>query len=73
MSWKPEVQADESGKWYGNSLRFATREEAEKDVRALAGRWTLVVGTRVVESTDPVTYRWDDALGLLPIEEKASA
>jgi len=33
MSWKPEVIADSSGKWCGNALRFATREEAEANVR----------------------------------------
>jgi hypothetical protein len=29
MSFKPEVQTDSTGKWYGNALRFGTREEAE--------------------------------------------
>jgi hypothetical protein len=29
MAWKPEVIADNTGKWYGNGLRFATKEEAE--------------------------------------------
>jgi len=32
MSFKPEVQADETGNWYGNALRFATRSEAEAQV-----------------------------------------
>lgn len=73
MSWKPEVQADDSGKWYGNSLRFATKPEAEKNVASLEGRWILVTGTRVVESPDPVNYRWDDVRGLLPLEETAGA
>jgi hypothetical protein len=60
VSFKPEVIADSSGKWAGNSLRFATREEAEANVRALASRWFLVRETRVVESDDPVNYRWED-------------
>jgi hypothetical protein len=69
MSWKPEVIADSSGKWAGNALRFATREEAEANVRALAGRWILVRDTRVVESEDPVNYRWvDGALVAVPQE-----
>lgn len=55
-SWKPEVIADASGKWAGNGLRFATREEAERWVANLAGRWTLVRDTRVVPSHDPVTW-----------------
>jgi hypothetical protein len=58
MSWKPEVIADNSGKWCGNALRFAMREEAEANVLNLAMRWTLVRDTRVVESPDPVNYAW---------------
>ena len=58
MSYKPEVQTDSTGKWYGNALRFATREEAEKNVTELAYRWLAVRETRVVESEDPVNYRW---------------
>lgn len=60
MSFKPEVIADSSGKWAGNALRFATREEAEANVSNLAARWFLVRETRVVESDDPVNYRWVD-------------
>jgi hypothetical protein len=33
MSFKPEVIADSSGKFCGNALRFATREEAEANVK----------------------------------------
>ena len=60
MSYKPEVMADSSGKWCGNALRFATREEAEANVADLAMRWTLVRATRVVESDDPVNYRYEN-------------
>jgi len=28
-SWKPEVTADSTGKWYANGLAFATKAEAE--------------------------------------------
>ncbi len=58
MSWKPEVSTDNTGKWYSNALRFATREEAEANVADLASRWLLVRATRAVESDDPVNYRW---------------
>src|SRR5437660_6176058 len=58
MSFKPEVIADSSGKWCGNALRFATREEAEANVRDLMMRWFAVRETRVVESGDPVHYRY---------------
>ena len=58
-SWAAEVVADETGKWAGNALRFATVQEAESWVADLAGRWILVRGTRVVPSDDPVNYKWD--------------
>lgn len=67
MSWKPEVIADSSGKWFGNALRFATKEEAEKNVANLALRWTSVVDTRVVECDEPVNYAWTDR-GLVAVE-----
>ena len=40
--------------------RFATREEAEANVANLMQRWLTVTDTRVVESADPVNYRWTD-------------
>lgn len=58
MSWKPEVIADSSGKWTPNGLRFATREEAEANVKDLSYRWSAVREIRVVESDDPVNYAW---------------
>lgn len=54
MSFKGEVIADSSGKWVGNSLRFATHDEAETYIRGLAYRWTAVRDWIVVESDDPV-------------------
>jgi hypothetical protein len=58
MSFKPEVIVDSSGKWCGTPPRFATREEAEANVRDLANRWFAVTDTRVVESDDPINYSW---------------
>jgi hypothetical protein len=60
MSWKPEVIADNSGKWYGNALRFATKAEAESSAYDLACSWTVVRDWRVVECDDPVNYRLVD-------------
>ncbi len=57
QSWKAEVIADNSGKFCGNRLRFATKEEAECYARDLAGRWTLVREWRVVESDEPVNRK----------------
>jgi hypothetical protein len=74
MSFKPEVIADASGKWCGNALRFATREEAEANVRDVMMRWFAVRETRVVESDDPVNYRYlDGRLESLTSEAAAPA
>jgi hypothetical protein len=67
-SWAPEVIADNSGKWAGNALRFATKAEAEANVQNLFSRWTLVRETRVVESDDEPNYRWVPGTGLVAIE-----
>ena len=58
MSWAPEVIADSSGQWCGNALRFATEAEALAWVADRRARWWLVTNTRVVQSDDPVNYRW---------------
>lgn len=67
-SYKPEVIADSSGKWCGNSLRFRTREEAEKNVENLQARWLLVTDTRVSESEDEPTHAWTE-VGLVRLDE----
>jgi hypothetical protein len=59
MSWKPEVQTDITGKWYGNALRFATQDEAYNSARDLSMRWTLVLDYRATESEDPVNYSYN--------------
>jgi hypothetical protein len=59
-SFKPEVQTDSTGKWYGNALRFATEQEAFDSARDLAGRWFAVLAYRATESDDPVNYTYYD-------------
>ena len=66
-SYAPQVRTGSDPKFYGNALRFATRAEAEQNVADLAGRWTLVVATRVVETTDPVTHAWVDGKLTAPV------
>lgn len=56
MSWKPEVQTTDDGKWTGNGMAFATKEEADRWAVDLSMRWTLVRDVRAVESTEPVNY-----------------
>lgn len=71
-SYAPEVIADSSGKWCGNMLRFATREEAEASARNLAARWTLVRDWRAAPSDDPPGYRWDAERGCaMPLKDWA--
>ena len=72
VSYTGEVIADSSGKWYRAGLRFATQEEAHKQIRDLYSRWTLVTQTRVVGTMDPVNYRWDPAQGGAVAVPKAS-
>lgn len=73
ISYAPEVIADSSGKWVGNALRFATRQEALDNVDALMMRWFLVTDTRVVESTDPPNYTYvNGKLEAIPVAEVQS-
>jgi hypothetical protein len=55
MSWAPQAMTD-SGNWAGNGLRFATKEEAEM----YAAQSSSARNTRVIESFEPVNYRWDN-------------
>lgn len=59
-SWKTEVCVD--GNWATNALRFATQDEAEKAGRELLSRWWVPTDSRAAVSSDPVNYRFDDAL-----------
>lgn len=68
-SWKPEVLV--SGTWSGNSLRFATKEEAEASGRELLGRWFVPVDSRATESDDPVNYKFVDGKNV-PLDKEES-
>ena len=52
-SFKVEVIADNSGKWCGNALRFASEAAAKDYAEGLYMRWTLVQEWRVVPCADP--------------------
>lgn len=58
--YKPEVIADSSGQWTGNSLIFATQKEAQAWVADLRGRWMLVRDTRVIPTTENPNYSYLD-------------
>jgi hypothetical protein len=53
MSWKLEVQTDDTGKWYSNALRFETKEQAEWSAIVLAEHWVVVRSWRVISCNKP--------------------
>jgi hypothetical protein len=56
MSWKPEVRVGSEAGFYGNSLRFGTKDEAERYAKDLMSRWFSVVESRATEVDDPVNH-----------------
>lgn len=50
--YRVEVQADASGNWAGNALRFDDIDAAKEYARDLFARWTLVTAWRVVVADD---------------------
>jgi hypothetical protein len=77
MSWRPEVRTDQggtwhhkkrrNGRWYHNRLRFLTYDEAMRNARDVAKRWSAVVECRAKECrnqpansvyTDAGTIKW---------------
>lgn len=50
MKYKVQVIADNSGKWVGNGLEFATVEEAKSYAVDLFSRWMAVRQWRVIDA-----------------------
>lgn len=61
MSFKCEVHTVYHGEddWASNSLRFATYDEADYYGHELLSRWYVPDKYRVVETDEPVNYRYD--------------
>jgi hypothetical protein len=55
-TYRAQVIADDSGKWCGNALTFATPEEARAYAVDLEWRWTLVRDWRVIDDTGTVVH-----------------
>ena len=73
MSYKPEFKTVNGPGWYGNNLAFATKEEAEKSASITFYNWSICTGYQVVESTQPVNYRFDgDTLVHVPENKDGS-
>ena len=60
------------GEVQGNAQRFATRMEAEKSAAARFASWTMPTGYHVVESFDPINYRYSYQDGDVSIKAPTS-
>jgi hypothetical protein len=58
MSYKAEIQTEDKGDWYGNTLRFPTEGQAQAWVDDLYRRWATVKATRVKKSRDRATHAY---------------
>ena len=58
MSFKPMVQTDSTGKWYGNALAFATEAEALANAQDLMFRWFAVRECCAMPSDEPVSHTY---------------
>ena len=59
MSFKPEFRVAGDPKFYPNNCAFATKEEALANGDHKFCNWTMAAEYRVVESDQPVNYRWN--------------
>lgn len=61
MSFKAElvIKPEGHGFWATDGVVLATREEATHYREELLSRWMAPYDFRVIESTEPVNYRWD--------------
>ena len=73
MSFKPMVKTGSDPQWYGNSLAFATKEEAELSARDLMNRWLLVVDYCAQESDEPVNAEIKDNVFRMLSKEELDA
>lgn len=70
MSYKPAFILPGESKPCVNGQAFATHDEAHKSAQARFLVWTMPSDFTVVESDEPVNYRWDDTLGDVMVERK---
>jgi hypothetical protein len=62
-NWKPEFFFKSEGKWYQNSVTFATQEEAHQNAYDKFCAWTMPDDYRAVEvdaTENPVNYTYVD-------------
>lgn len=67
MSYKTQIKVYDDPEFYDNAVRFASADEAEAYGKNKLWNWTMAEKYRVVESSDPVNYRWDETKGTVRI------
>jgi len=73
-SWAYYVTtAGDNGSYATNSLRFATKAEADGYGGNLRSRWFAVEHGESRETSDPVTSRWCEDTGLSMVDPAVSA
>lgn len=73
MSFKAEIKVFNDPKFYPNGIAFATKNEADSYGSYKLGTWMMSDAYKVVESTEPVNYRWDSAEGLVDVGTEAAS
>lgn len=64
MSFQYVIKVYGEEPYYPNGVRFATEGEAKKAGANKLWNWTMAEDFKVVQSEDPVNYRWVDGVGL---------
>jgi hypothetical protein len=67
VSYKTQLKVVNDKKFYDNAIRLATPEEAKNYGEHKLDTWSAAVEYQVVESDDPVNYRWDIVEGLVKV------
>ena len=67
MSFTTEFKVFNDPKFYPNGIAFATKNEANAYGSYKLGTWMMSDAYQVVESTEPVNYRWDSEEGLMDV------
>jgi hypothetical protein len=70
MSFKPAFKFKGQAEPSTNSQAFATYDEAHKSAEQRFRVWTMPEDFCVIESDEPVNYRWDDHLGNVMLDSE---
>ena len=68
MNYKPGFKLRGEEKLCTNAQVFATHDEAKASAHSRFMVWTMPEDYGVVETEDPVNYRWDEKLGDVHVE-----